>query len=89
MHDVTWIGSRMFTNTAGYHDSYRSSTPRVAWSYGSTRDAGLAQVPGGGYPRNRLIPFSIGRLARSASSQGDELQAQACFRIAADSSAAF
>ncbi len=42
MHDVTWIGSRMFTNTAGYHDSYRSSTPRVAWSYGSTRDAGLA-----------------------------------------------
>lgn len=51
MHDVTWIGSRMFTNTAGYYDSYRSSTPRVAWPYDSTRDAGLAQVPsGGGYP---------------------------------------
>ncbi|MBP0714285.1 conjugal transfer protein TraG N-terminal domain-containing protein [Burkholderia sola] len=51
MYDVTWIGSRMFTNTAGYYDSYRSSTPRVDWPYNGTRDAGLAQVPsGGGYP---------------------------------------
>lgn len=51
MHDVTWIGSRFLTDTAGYYDNYRSSTPRTDWSYDSTRDAGLAQVAsGGGYP---------------------------------------
>lgn len=54
MHDVTWIGSRFFTETAGYYDSYRSSTPREDWPYDSDRDAGLAQVPsGGGYPTCR------------------------------------
>ena len=26
MHDVTWIGSRFFTDTNGYYDTYRSST---------------------------------------------------------------
>jgi len=51
MHDVSWIGSNYFTGTAGYYDNYRSSTPRDAWPYDGTRDAGLAQVPsGGGYP---------------------------------------
>lgn len=54
MHDVTWIGSRFFAETGGYYDSYRSSTPRDAWPYDSTRDAGLAQVNGGGgYPTCR------------------------------------
>src|SRR3546814_11086387 len=54
MHDVTWIGSRYFVDSAGYYDSYRSSTPRDAWPYESNRDAGLAQVPsGGGYPTCR------------------------------------
>ncbi|QHF44043.1 conjugal transfer protein TraG [Pseudomonas sp. S35] len=54
MHDVTWIGSRFFTDTAGYYDSYRSSTPREDWPYDSNRDAGLAQVSsGGGYPNCR------------------------------------
>lgn len=54
MHDVTWIGSRFFTDTAGYYDSYRSSMPRDDWPYDSTRDAGLAQVAsGGGYPTCR------------------------------------
>ena len=54
MHDVTWIGSRFFTDTGGYYDSYRSSTPRDDWPYDSTRDAGLAQVAsGGGYPSCR------------------------------------
>ena len=54
MHDVTWIGSRFFTDTAGYYDSYRSSTPRENWPYDSNRDAGLAQVSsGGGYPNCR------------------------------------
>lgn len=51
MNDVTWIGSHYFLNTAGYYDSYRSSTPRIAWPYNATRDAGLAQANnGGGYP---------------------------------------
>ncbi|VFR54076.1 putative membrane protein [plant metagenome] len=54
MHDVTWIGSNYFFGTAGFYDSYRSKTPREAWPYDSTRDAGLAQVPsGGGYPNCR------------------------------------
>ena len=43
MHDVTWIGSRFFTDTGGYYDTYRSSTPRDDWPYDSNRDAGLAQ----------------------------------------------
>ncbi|WP_273828443.1 conjugal transfer protein TraG N-terminal domain-containing protein [Pseudomonas sp. SBT1-2] len=51
MYDVTWIGSRRFLNTPGYYDTYHSHTPRTAWPYNATRDAGLAQVPsGGGYP---------------------------------------
>lgn len=51
MHDVTWIGSRFFLNNAGFYDTYHSRTPRTAWPYNTTRDAGLAQVPsGGGYP---------------------------------------
>jgi hypothetical protein len=54
MNDVTWIGSRFFTDTGGYYDSYRSSTAREAWPYDDTRDAGLAQVAnGGGYPTCR------------------------------------
>lgn len=54
MNDVTWIGSRFFTDTAGYYDNYRSSTPRDSWPYDSNRDAGLAQVSsGGGYPTCR------------------------------------
>lgn len=54
MHDVTWIGSRFFTDTVGYYDSYRSSTARESWPYDSNRDAGLAQVAnGGGYPTCR------------------------------------
>ncbi|MFL9883179.1 conjugal transfer protein TraG N-terminal domain-containing protein [Paraburkholderia agricolaris] len=49
--DVNWIGSSYFLNTAGYYNTYHSSTPRTAWPYDATRDAGLAQVPnGGGYP---------------------------------------
>ncbi|MGL6391334.1 conjugal transfer protein TraG N-terminal domain-containing protein [Aeromonas hydrophila] len=54
MNDVTWIGSRFFTDTGGYYDSYRSSTARESWPYDDTRDAGLAQVAsGGGYPTCR------------------------------------
>ncbi|ENY9926785.1 TPA: conjugal transfer protein TraG N-terminal domain-containing protein [Pseudomonas aeruginosa] len=54
MHDVTWIGSGYFVGTAGFYDSYRSKTPRDAWPFDATRDAGLAQVPGGGgYPTCR------------------------------------
>ncbi|MCB1741321.1 MAG: conjugal transfer protein TraG N-terminal domain-containing protein, partial [Gammaproteobacteria bacterium] len=51
MNDVTWIGSRFFLETPGFYDTYRSRTPREAWPYDDTRDAGLAEVSsGGGYP---------------------------------------
>ncbi|WP_446678252.1 conjugal transfer protein TraG N-terminal domain-containing protein [Acerihabitans arboris] len=54
MYDVTWIGSQFFVDTAGYYDTYHSKTPRTAWPYDATRDAGLAQVDsGGGYPTCR------------------------------------
>ncbi|WP_349608055.1 conjugal transfer protein TraG N-terminal domain-containing protein [Cupriavidus sp. DF5525] len=54
MNDVTWIGSGHFLNTAGFYDTYHSSTPRTAWPYDASRDAGLAQVDsGGGYPTCR------------------------------------
>ncbi|PMR75286.1 conjugal transfer protein TraG N-terminal domain-containing protein [Billgrantia endophytica] len=53
-NDVAWIGSNVFVTTTGYYDTYRSSTPRTAWPYDDTRDAGLAQVDsGGGYPTCR------------------------------------
>lgn len=51
INDVGWIGSRYFQQASGFYDQYRSNTPREAWPYDATRDAGLAQVPtGGGYP---------------------------------------
>lgn len=51
MNDVTWIGSNYFLNTHGFYDTDHASTPRTAWPYDATRDAGLAQVDnGGGYP---------------------------------------
>ncbi|NWE92409.1 conjugal transfer protein TraG N-terminal domain-containing protein [Pseudomonas reactans] len=51
MYDVTWVGSRFFLDTAGYYDTYRAKTPREGWTYDSTRDAGLVEVPSGaGYP---------------------------------------
>lgn len=54
MHDVTWVGSRYFLNTAGFYDTYRSQSPRDAWPYSDSRDAGLAEVAsGGGYPNCR------------------------------------
>lgn len=54
MHDVSWIGSNYFVDTAGFYDSYRSATPRAAWPFDALRDAGLAELPGaGGYPTCR------------------------------------
>lgn len=54
MNDVTWIGSRFFLDTAGFYDTYRSQSPRDAWPYNDSRDAGLAEVAsGGGYPSCR------------------------------------
>ena len=53
-NDVSWIGSGYFLNTPGFYDNYHSSTPRIAWPYDETRDAGLALVDsGGGYPTCR------------------------------------
>lgn len=53
--DVSWIGSKYFLSTSGYYSDgssgFRSHTPRTAWPYDATRDAGLAQTTGGGgYP---------------------------------------
>jgi hypothetical protein len=54
MEDVTWIGSRLFLNESGYYDTDHSKTPRDAWPYNATRDAGLVEVEsGGGYPACR------------------------------------
>jgi hypothetical protein len=55
LNDVSWIGSHFFLQTSGYYgdglSGFRSHTPRAAWPYDSTRDAGLAQTTGGGgYP---------------------------------------
>ncbi|WP_285374238.1 conjugal transfer protein TraG N-terminal domain-containing protein [Pseudomonas sp. lyk4-TYG-107] len=51
LNDINWIGSSHLLNTSGYYDKYHSKTPRSSWPYNATRDAGLAQVPGGGgYP---------------------------------------
>lgn len=55
LNDVNWIGSTFFLNTSGYYSDgfsgFRSHTPRTAWPYDTTRDAGLAQTTGGGgYP---------------------------------------
>jgi hypothetical protein len=54
MNDVTWIGSRFFLDEPGYYDTDHSKTPRDAWPYNTTRDAGLLEVEsGGGYPTCR------------------------------------
>lgn len=51
LQDLSWIGSRYFLETPGYYDTDYSKTPRVAWPYNATRDAGLPEVSGGGgYP---------------------------------------
>lgn len=51
LQDLSWIGSRYFLGTSGYYDTDYSKTPRAAWPYNETRDAGLPEVSGGGgYP---------------------------------------
>lgn len=70
LNDVSWIGSNYLLNTAGFYDSYRSSTPRIAWPYNNTRDAGLALVNnGGGYPNCKQwwSDSSIGLRAKIAT----------------------
>ena len=64
-HDVTWIGSRFFVDSAGYYEAYHSNTPREGWPYNSARDAGLAQVrSGAGYPTCRQW-WSDGQVIRA------------------------
>jgi hypothetical protein len=51
MQDVSWIGSRYFLDTPDFYDTYHASNALDAWPYDSVRDAGLAEVTGGGgYP---------------------------------------
>jgi hypothetical protein len=45
MNDVTWIGPRFFTDTGGYYDTYRSSTPREAWPSTAPAMQGLRRWP--------------------------------------------
>lgn len=66
MDDINWIGSKHFLNTSGYYDKYHSKTPRSRWPFNTTRDAGLAQVPGGGgYPTCRQWWSDAGHGLRS------------------------
>ena len=69
MNDVTWIGSNYFLDNAGFYDTYHSNTPRTAWPYDATRDAGLAQVDNSGL-RARLLaqvdPDLLTRMGRWA-----------------------
>lgn len=54
MDDINWIGSKQLVKVSGYYDRYHSKTPRSHWPFNTARDAGLAQVPGGGgYPTCR------------------------------------
>lgn len=54
MDDINWIGSKQLVKVSGYYDRYHSKTPRSHWPFNAARDAGLAQVPGGGgYPTCR------------------------------------
>lgn len=79
LNDVSWIGSKYFVDTAGFYDSYRSSTPRTAWPYNSSRDAGLALVGnGGGYPNCKQwwTDGSIGLRAKIAAQIEPDLLAR-------------
>lgn len=79
LNDVSWIGSKYFVDTAGFYDSYRSSTPRTAWPYNNSRDAGLALVGnGGGYPNCKQwwMDGSIGLRAKIASQIEPDLLAR-------------
>lgn len=61
-YDVTWIGSRYFLNSPGFYDIDRARTPRAAWPYEATRDAGLARGPNSaGYPTCRQWWSDTGR----------------------------
>lgn len=51
--DVGWIGSQYFLSTPGFYDQEYSRAPRASWPYNATRDAGLPQNAGGGYPTCR------------------------------------
>lgn len=51
--DTGWIGSSFFMTTPGYYDVEYSRTPRASWPYNSTRDAGLPENAGGGFPTCR------------------------------------
>lgn len=50
IQDVSWIGSRWFLTRPGYYDTDHARSPRSAWPYDSSRDAGLVDTGNGGYP---------------------------------------
>ncbi|MEF8621805.1 TIGR03756 family integrating conjugative element protein [Escherichia coli] len=48
--EVDWVGSVFYLTTLGYYDHDHSHTPRAAWPYDASRDDGLNDTGGGGYP---------------------------------------
>lgn len=48
--EVDWVGSSFYLSTPGYYDHDHSHTPRAAWPYDASRDDGLNDTGGGGYP---------------------------------------
>jgi hypothetical protein len=48
--EVDWVGSSFYLTTPGYYDHDHSRSPRAAWPYDASRDDGLSDTGGGGYP---------------------------------------
>lgn len=48
--EVDWVGSSFYLSTPGYYDHDHSRSPRAAWPYDASRDDGLSDTGGGGYP---------------------------------------
>lgn len=48
--EVDWVGSAFYLATPGYYDHDHTRSPRAAWPYDASRDDGLNDTGGGGYP---------------------------------------
>jgi len=48
--EVDWVGSAFYLATPGYYDHDHSHSPRATWPYDVSRDDGLSDTGGGGYP---------------------------------------
>ncbi|MGV4091009.1 conjugal transfer protein TraG N-terminal domain-containing protein [Citrobacter freundii] len=48
--EVDWVGASFYLATPGYYDHDHSRSPHSAWPYDASRDDGLSDTGGGGYP---------------------------------------